>query len=154
MSNEMKIVIGCDHAAPDMKNDVKAELIKMGFEVTDVGTHSTDSCDYPDIAHALCEKITDGSHRLGILICGTGIGMSIAANKHVGIRAACCSEAFSAELTRRHNDSNVLCFGARVVGPGLALDLVDAFVETEFCGEARHQKRIDLITAIEQGKLD
>ena len=148
MSNEMKIVIGCDHAAPDMKNEVKAELIKMGFEVTDVGTHSTDSCDYPDIAHALCEKITDGSHRLGILICGTGIGMSIAANKHKGIRAAVCSEHFSARFTRLHNDTNVLCLGARVIGPGLAGELVDIFLTTEFEG-GRHQIRVNKITEIE-----
>jgi ribose 5-phosphate isomerase B len=156
MSNEMKIVIGCDHAAPDMKNDEKAELIKMGFEVTDVGTHSTDSCDYPDIAHALCEKITDGSHRLGILICGTGIGMSIAANKHVGIRAACCSEAFSAELTRRHNDANVLCFGARVIDLTKALELTRIFVTTEYEGltGGRHKQRLDKIAAIEQNSFN
>ena len=156
MSNDMKIVIGCDHAAPDMKNDVKAELIKMGFEVTDVGTHSTDSCDYPDIAHALCEKITDGSHRLGILICGTGIGMSIAANKHAGIRAACCSEAFSAELTRRHNDANVLCFGARVIDLPKALELTKIFVTTEYEGlnGGRHKQRLDKIAAIERNSLN
>ena len=149
MSNKMNIVIGCDHAAPDMKAVVKAELEKMGFSVTDVGTNSTESCDYPDIAHALCEKITDGTHRLGILICGTGIGMSIAANKHVGIRAACCSDAFSAELTRRHNDANVLCFGARVVGLGTALQLVDAFLNTDYEG-GRHQRRVDLVNQIEK----
>lgn len=156
MSNEKKIVIGCDHAAPDMKNDVKAELIKMGFDVTDVGTHSTDSCDYPDIAHALCEKITDGSHRLGILICGTGIGMSIAANKHIGIRAACCSEAFSAELTRRHNDANVLCFGARVIDLPKALELTKIFVTTEYEGleGGRHKQRLDKISAIEQNSFN
>lgn len=152
----MKIVIGCDHAAPDMKNDIKAELIKMGFEVTDVGTNSTDSCDYPDIAHALCEKIADGSHRLGILICGTGIGMSIAANKHVGIRAACCSEAFSAELTRRHNDANVLCFGARVIDLPKALELTKIFVSTEYEGlqGGRHKQRLDKIAAIEKNSLN
>lgn len=152
----MKIVIGCDHAAPDMKNAIKAELIKMGFEVTDVGTNSTDSCDYPDIAHALCEKITDGSHRLGILICGTGIGMSIAANKHVGIRAACCSEAFSAELTRRHNDANVLCFGARVIDLPKALELTKIFVSTEYEGlhGGRHKQRLDKIAAIEKNSLN
>ena len=151
MSNDMKIVIGCDHAAPDMKNDVKAELIKMGFEVTDVGTHSTDSCDYPDIAHALCEKITDGSHRLGILICGTGIGMSIAANKVKGIRAACCSDIFSARYTRLHNDANALCLGARVVGEGLAEELATVFVETGYEGidGGKHARRVGLITEIE-----
>ena len=156
MNNEKNIVIGCDHAAPDMKEAVKAELIKMGYSVTDVGTYSTDSCDYPDIAHALCEKITDGSHRLGILICGTGIGMSIAANKHVGIRAACCSEAFSAELTRRHNDANVLCFGARVIDTEKALELTKIFISTEYEGLSggRHKQRLDKIAAIENNSFN
>ena len=155
MANEKNIVIGCDHAAPDMKETVKAELQKMGYNVTDVGTYSTDSCDYPDIAHALCEKILDGSNRLGILICGTGIGMSIAANKHVGIRAACCSEAFSAELTRRHNDANVLCFGARVIDTEKALELTRIFVSTEYEGltGGRHKQRLDKIAAIEAQSL-
>ena len=153
MSSKIKIVIGCDHAAPDMKNEVKAELERMGFSVTDVGTHSTEPCDYPDIAHALCTKITDGTHRFGILICGTGIGMSIAANKHKGIRAACCSEAFSAELTRRHNDANVLCFGARVIDLPKALELTKIFVSTEYEGAmgGRHKQRLDKIAAIEAG---
>ena len=155
MNNEKNIVIGCDHAAPDMKNAVKAELEKMGYTVTDVGTHTTDSCDYPDIAHALCEKVLDGTNRLGILICGTGIGMSIAANKHVGIRAACCSEAYSAELTRRHNDANVLCFGARVIDNEKAFELVRAFVETEYEGltGGRHQARVDKISALEKANF-
>lgn len=155
MSNKMNIVIGCDHAALDMKAVVKAELKKMGFSVTDVGTNSTESCDYPDIAHALCEKIIDGTHRLGILICGTGIGMSIAANKHVGIRAACCSDAFSAELTRRHNDANVLCFGARVIDNEKALELVKIFISTEYEGElgGRHKQRVAKITELENQYL-
>lgn len=149
-----RIIIGGDHASPELKSEVIAHLIKKGYAVENVGTDTPDSCDYPVFAHKLCTKLLAGEADLGILICGTGVGISIAANKHDGIRAACCSDTFSARLTRIHNDANVLCFGARVVGPGLALDLVDAFVETEFCGEARHQKRIDLITAIEQGKLD
>ena len=149
-----KIIVGGDHASPELKKEVVAHLTKKGYAVEDVGTHSTDSCDYPVIAHKLCTKLLAGEADLGVLICGTGIGISIAANKHEGIRAACCSDTFSARLTRIHNDANVLCFGARVVGAGLALDLVDAFVETEFCGEERHQRRVDLITAIEQGKLD
>ena len=143
-----KIVIGCDHAAPELKNIVRDHLIARGFDVLDVGVHTTDSCNYPDIAHALCEKIQSGEREMGILICGTGIGMSMAANKHRGIRAACCSDTFSARLTREHNDANVLCFGARVVGMGLALDLVNAFVDAEFEG-GKHQKRVDMITAIE-----
>lgn len=147
-----KLVIGCDHAAPELKAIVRDHLIERGFDVVDVGTHTTDSCNYPDYAHALCEKIQSGECELGILICGTGIGMSMAANKHIGIRAACCSDTFSARLTREHNDANVLCFGARVVGLGLALDLADAFVDTEFQG-GKHKTRVDMITAIEQAEL-
>lgn len=149
MDKNLKIVVGCDHAAPDMKNEVVAYLREKGYEVTDVGVHSTASCDYPVIAHELCTKIQDGSHARGILICGTGIGMSMAANKHHGIRAACCSEPYSAELTRRHNDANVLCFGARVVGLGTAFTLVDTFIETEYEG-GRHQRRVDLVNQIEK----
>ena len=147
-----KLVIGCDHAAPELKAIVRDHLIERGFDVTDVGTHTTDSCNYPDYAHALCEKIQSGECELGILICGTGIGMSMAANKHKGIRAACCSDTFSARLTRLHNDANVLCFGARVVGQGLALDLADIFVDTEFEG-GKHKTRIDMFAAIENGEL-
>lgn len=147
-----KLVIGCDHAAPELKAIVRDHLIERGFDVVDVGTHTTESCNYPDYAHALCQKIQSGECELGILICGTGIGMSMAANKHRGIRAACCSDTFSARLTRLHNDANVLCFGARVVGQGLALDLVDAFVDTEFEG-GKHKKRIDMLVDIENGEL-
>ncbi|MBQ8341998.1 MAG: ribose 5-phosphate isomerase B [Clostridia bacterium] len=143
-----KLVIGCDHAAPELKAIVRDHLIERGFEVIDVGTHTTDSCNYPDYAHALCQKIQSGECDLGILICGTGIGMSMAANKHKGIRAACCSDTFSARLTRLHNDANVLCFGARVVGQGLALDLADIFVDTEFEG-GKHKTRIDMFAAFE-----
>ena len=147
-----KLVIGCDHAAPELKAIVRDHLIERGFDVVDVGTHTTDSCNYPDYAHALCQKIQSGECELGILICGTGIGMSMAANKHKGIRAACCSDTFSARLTRLHNDANVLCFGARVVGQGLALDLADVFVDTEFEG-GKHKTRIDMFAALEQSEL-
>ena len=147
-----KLVIGCDHAAPELKAIVRDHLIERGFDVVDVGTHTTDSCNYPDYAHALCEKIQSGECELGILICGTGIGMSMAANKHKGIRAACCSDTVSARLTRLHNDANVLCFGARVVGQGLALDLADIFVDTEFEG-GKHKTRIDMFAAFENGEL-
>ena len=147
-----KLVIGCDHAAPELKAIVRDHLIERGFEVIDVGTHTTDSCNYPDYAHALCKKIQSGECDLGILICGTGIGMSMAANKHKGIRAACCSDTFSARLTRLHNDANVLCFGARVVGQGLAIDLADIFVDTDFEG-GKHKKRIDMFVDIENGEL-
>ena len=146
--NNKKITVGCDHAGVGLKKIVVAHLEERGFEVLDVGTHTTDSCDYPQIAHALCQNIQNGITELGILICGTGIGMSMAANKHRGIRAAACSDTFSARLTRVHNDANVLCFGERVVGMGLALDLVDAFVDAEFEG-GKHQRRVDMITQIE-----
>ena len=147
-----KITIGCDHAGYELKLKVIDHLKSRGIEVIDVGTHSTDSCDYPNIAHAVCKNIQDGITELGILVCGTGIGMSMAANKHRGIRAAACSDTFSARLTRVHNDANVLCFGERVVGMGLAIDLVDNFIDAEFEG-GKHQKRVDLITAIEQNNL-
>lgn len=147
-----KITIGCDHAGYELKKKVIDHLQERGIEVIDVGTHSTDSCDYPAIAHAVCKNIQDGVTELGILVCGTGIGMSMAANKHRGIRAAACSDTFSARLTRVHNDANVLCFGERVVGMGLALDLVDNFIDAEFEG-GKHQRRVDMITAIENDQL-
>jgi ribose 5-phosphate isomerase B len=150
----MKIAIGNDHAAPQLKEAVKQHLEQRGFEVVDVGCAQGERCDYPDKAVEVCEKVTSGECKLGILICGTGVGMSLAANKFKGIRAACCSEVFSARLTREHNDANVLCFGARVVGAGTALDLVDAFVNTPFSNEERHSRRISLITAIENDELN
>ena len=143
-----KITIGSDHAGYELKLKVIEHLKERGIEAIDVGTYSTDSCDYPDFAHAVCKNVQEGVTELGILVCGTGIGMSMAANKHKGIRAAACSDTFSARLTRMHNDANVLCFGERVVGMGLALDLVDAFVDAEFEG-GKHQRRVDMITQIE-----
>lgn len=145
----MKIVIGCDHAATELKETVKAHLTAKGYDVTDVGTYSSDSCHYPVYAHAACEKILNGECELGILICGTGIGMSMAANKHKGIRAACCSDTFSARFTREHNDANILCFGARVVGQGLALDLVDAFLGAEYLNNGNHVTRVAMLNDIE-----
>ncbi len=147
-----KIIIGSDHAAFELKEFLRDHLQKQGYEVTDVGTHSTESCHYPHFAHALCEKLQKGEGELGILVCGTGIGMSMAANKHRGIRAACCSDTYSARLTREHNDANVLCLGARVLGAGLAADLADIFVKTEFVG-GTHKTRIDMIAAIENGSF-
>ena len=143
-----KITIGSDHAGYELKLKVIAHLQERGIEAIDVGTYSTDSCDYPDFASAVCKNVQNGVTELGILVCGTGIGMSMAANKHKGIRAAACSDTFSARLTRMHNDANVLCFGERVVGMGLAFDLVDAFVDAEFEG-GKHARRVDMITAIE-----
>ena len=150
----MKIAIGCDHAATTLKALVIEHLKTRGIEPVDVGTHSTASCHYPVYAHAVCEKIQSGECALGILICGTGIGMSIAANKHQGIRAACCSDTFSARLTREHNDANVLCFGERVVGAGLALDLVDAFLDAEYANGGNHLTRVAMLEKIEKGNFE
>ena len=150
----MKIVIGCDHAGFAIKNAVKAHLEAKGIELIDVGTNSADSCHYPVYANALCETILNGKADLGILICGTGIGMSIAANKHKGIRAACCSDTFSARLTREHNDANVLCFGERVVGMGLALELVDAFIGAEYLNNGNHVTRVAMLAEIEDGTFN
>ena len=146
------IVLACDHAALDLKKKVISHLENLGYTTIDVGTHTTDSCAYPEYASAACKKIQAGEAVLGILICGTGIGMGMAANKHRGIRAAICSDTFSASATRLHNDANVLCFGARVVGQGLAVDLADIFVDTEFEG-GKHKKRIDMFVDIENGEL-
>ena len=145
----MKIVLGCDHAGVEIKDAVIAHIKSKGHEVVEVGTYTTDSCHYPIYASAACKKILEGECELGILICGTGIGMSIAANKHKGIRAACCSDTFSARLTRMHNDANVLCFGERVVGYGLACDLVDNFIEAEFEG-MQHADRVNMFMAYEK----
>lgn len=144
----MKIAVGCDHGGLEHKNAIAEHLKERGFEVTDYGIYEQVSVDYPDIATKLCAGITSGEQELGILVCGTGIGMSIAANKVKGIRAAACSEHFSAKFTRLHNNSNVLCLGGRVIGVGTAVELADLFVDTEFEG-GRHQTRVDKIMAIE-----
>lgn len=145
----MKIAIGCDHAALKLKNDVIEKLRKEGYEVEDFGIHEQKSVDYPDYALPVAEAVASGRADKGILICGTGIGMSIAANKVKGIRCALCSDTFSAHATREHNDANILAFGERVVGEGLAMDIVDAFLKTPFSGDDRHVKRIAKISAIE-----
>ena len=146
------VAIGCDHGGFNLKKIIMEHLHQNGIAYVDFGTHNTDSCDYPDIAEKVCDAITSGECAGGILVCGTGIGMSIAANKIKGIRAACCSDTFSARLTRNHNDANVLCMGERVVGPGLALDLVDAFLSAEFEAGGRHTTRVGKITALETDK--
>lgn len=146
---EKKITIGSDHAGYALKIKIIAHLKELGWDVIDVGTDSEASCDYPVFADAVCKNVQNGTTKLGILICGTGIGMSMAANKHRGIRAAACSDVFSARLTRAHNDANVLCFGERVVGYGVACDLVDAFLSTEFEG-GKHQRRVDLFMQLEK----
>ena len=136
-----KITIGCDHAGLELKNDIKDYLKSLGYDVIDIGTHTKESCDYPLIAKELCQHIKDNS--CGILICGTGIGMSIAANKEKGIRAAVVSDTCSAKFPRQHNNSNVLCLGARIIGQELAKDIVKIWLETDFQAE-RHQRRIDM----------
>ena len=149
MLKDKIIAIGCDHGGFNLKKTVMEYLHQNGISYVDFGTHTADSCDYPDIAEKVCNAIVSGECGGGILVCGTGIGMSIAANKIDGIRAACCSDTFSARLTRMHNDANVLCFGERVVGPGLALDLVDAFLSAEFEDGGRHTGRVAKIKALE-----
>lgn len=141
------IAIGCDHAAVSLKKAIMAHLDEKNIPYMDLGTDG-EPCDYPVMAKAVAEKITSGEAEKGILLCGTGIGMSMAANKVKGIRAAVCSDCFSARYTRLHNDANILCMGERVIGHGLALELVDIFLETGFEG-GRHQRRVDLITKLE-----
>ena len=136
-----KIAIACDHGGYELKLEIMKKLTEMGVEYVDFGTNSTESVDYPIYAEKVCEAITSGETELGILVCGTGIGMSMAANKHRGIRAAVCADTFSARMTRMHNDANVLCLGGRVLGAGLACDMVELFVTSEYLG-GRHDKRI------------
>ncbi len=142
------IAIGADHGGYELKEAIKKYLKEKAIDYLDCGTHSAESIDYAPIAKKTCEKVTSGECEKAILCCGTGIGMSMAANKIKGIRAACCSDYFSAKYTRLHNNANALCLGGRVVGEGLAIELVDVFLNTEFEG-GRHQRRIDQITEIE-----
>ena len=142
------IGIGCDHGGFELKESVIKHLKDLGKEVKDYGCYNKDSVDYPDIACALCPDVVKGNLEFGILICGTGIGISIAANKHKGIRAALCSDPFSAKMTKIHNNANVIAMGGRVIGPELANAIVDAYIGAEYEG-GRHQKRIDKITNIE-----
>ena len=142
------IAIGCDHGGFALKQEVMRHLDELGLAYKDFGTYSEESCDYPIYGEAVARAVADGECERGILICGTGIGISISANKVKGIRACCCSDSFSCEYTRRHNDANALCMGGRVVGPGLACQLVDLFLNTPFEG-GRHEKRIAKLMAIE-----
>ena len=146
------IALGSDHGGLALKRHVMEYLDARGLEYQDFGCYTAESCDYPDFGRAAAEAVASGACDRGIVICTTGIGISIAANKVKGIRAACCSNYFGAKYTRLHNDANMLCLGERVIGPGLALELVDVFLDTPFEG-GRHQRRIDQITAIEQEEL-
>lgn len=144
----MRIAIGCDHGGFNLKSEIVKHLTSKGLEIKDFGLHKIESCDYPDIAIQVAESVASKEVDYGILVCGTGIGISIAANKVPGIRAALCSDTFSAHATREHNNANILALGERTVGVGLALDIVDTFLNSEFEG-GRHQTRVDKITNIE-----
>ena len=146
----MKIAIGCDHGALALKNKVVAHLEKQGHEVSDFGTYTLDSCDYPDFAEKAAKAVASGACDKGIVLCTTGTGISIAANKVPGIRCALLHETWSAKMTREHNDTNMMAMGAAVGGEMLALEIVDTWLGTEFSGEAKHQRRIDKVMALEK----
>jgi ribose 5-phosphate isomerase B len=148
----MKVGISNDHAAVELKNSVMEHLKNEGYEVVNYGTDSHESYDYPLAGATLAKAIQNKEVDLGIAICGTGVGISIACNKHKGIRACCCSEATSARLTREHNNANILCFGARIVSTELANDIVDTFLKTEFSNGERHNNRIRQIAEIEENQ--
>ena len=147
------IFIGADSAGYALKEELKLHLTDLGYEVTDCGAHSSESSHYPQFASAVCEGVLKNpTDSYGVLICGTGIGMSMCANKYNGIRAALCSDTFSAKMTRIHNDANVICMGARVIGPSLAQDILDSFLGAEFEDGGRHRLRVDMITDIEKSQ--
>jgi ribose 5-phosphate isomerase B len=144
----MRIVCGSDHAGLRLKQELKKHLEEKGITVHDVGTHAAESVDYPDYAVQVAKAVAAGDADLGLLVCGTGIGMSMAANKIAGVRAASVSDTFSAHASREHNDANVLCLGERVVGPGLAKDIVDTFLGASFAG-GRHAPRVAKINGLD-----
>lgn len=148
----MKIAIGNDHVAVDMKNHISKYLEDKGYEIINFGTDSTERADYPIYGKKVADAVASGACDLGILICGTGIGISLAANKVKGIRAAVCSDPYSARLTRQHNNANIIAFGARVIGIATAEMIVDEFLAAEYEG-GRHQTRLDMIAAIERGEM-
>ena len=146
----MKISIGCDHGALALKNKVVEQLTAQGHEVVDFGTHTLDSCDYPDFAAAAAKAVANGECEKGIVLCTTGIGVSIAANKVDGVRCALLSDLMTARMTREHNDTNMMAIGAGVVGEMLALQIVDTWLTTPFSHNERHQRRIDKVMALEK----
>ena len=148
----MKIALACDHGGLNLKNAIKNHLEKKGYEVLDFGTDTTDSVDYPDFAYKAAKSVADKESEYGILVCGTGIGIGIAANKVKGIRCATLGDTFSARMTKAHNDANMIALGERVTGIGLGLDIVDAYLNSSFEG-GRHQSRVDKITDIESNNL-
>jgi ribose 5-phosphate isomerase B len=143
------LIVGSDHAGIELKRELLGVAAELGYEVVDIGTHTTDSTDYPDYAHQVASAVGRGEV-LGLLVCGTGLGMSMAANRHPGVRAAVCSDVFSASMTRQHNDANVLCIGARVVGGGLAAEILKAFLGASFEG-GRHERRVNKIEPSNEG---
>lgn len=147
----MKIVIANDHAAVELKQEIASFIEGLGYEVVNIGTDSHDSCDYPEYGKKAADMVASGQADLGVLICGTGVGISLAANKVKGIRCGVCSEATTARLIRQHNNANMIAFGARIVGSELAKDIVQAFLSAEFMG-GRHATRVDMISAIENEK--
>jgi ribose 5-phosphate isomerase B len=146
----MRIAIASDHAGFHLKEGVLAFLGESGYQVEDYGTDSDESVDYPDFGRRVAEAVAGGSHDRGILICGTGIGMSMTANKVPGIRAAQCEDCFTARASREHNDANILCLGSRVIGMGLALDIVEVWLASEFSGDERHRRRLGKVASIEE----
>ena len=146
----MKISVACDHGALDLKNAIRDYLTGKGYEVVDLGTHTLDSCDYPDMIAPAAKAVASGECEKGIVLCTTGIGASIVANKVPGVRCALLSDVLSARMTRLHNDTNVMALGAGIVGKNLALEIVDVWLGTEFSGDARHQRRIDKMMALEK----
>lgn len=148
------VVVGADHAGYPLKEALVEALREDGYDVQDMGTFSLDSVDYPDIAREVAEAVAGGRYPRGILICGTGIGVSITANKIPGIRAAACSEPYSARMSREHNNANIVAMGARVVGLGVAVDIAKAFLDTEFLHGSRHEVRVDKINALDRCQED
>lgn len=147
----MKIALGADHGGYELKNEIRTHLKDLGIEFIDFGTNSKESVDYPHFGFKVGNAVVKGEADLGIIVCGTGLGISMAANKIPGIRAALCTETYSARMSREHNNANVLALGGRVTGVGLALDIVDIFIKTPFAG-GRHARRVDLLTLIEKGE--
>ena len=145
----MKIAIGCDHGALELKNHLLVHLAEKGYEPVDFGTYTSESCDYPEFASAAAKAVACGNCEKGIVLCTTGIGVSICANKVHGIRCALLSDTKSAEMTRLHNDTNMMALGAGVVGENLALEIVNIWLDTQFSGDERHQRRIDKVMALE-----
>lgn len=147
----MKIALGADHGGFELKEAIRSYLTQKGLDILDLGTYSTDSVDYPKYGSAVAKAVATGLADLGIVVCGTGLGISMAANKVSGIRAAVCTETYSARMAREHNNANVLALGARVTGVGLAMDIVDIFIKTEFAG-GRHTQRVGLLSALDRGE--